>query len=228
MVKVGDLVLRANGGFEPQVLPRSSFAPIEFRGHFDIAARSGGVPAALQQTVLEFDRQGRLTTRGLPTCSLSQIAEATPQEARNTCRGSIVGTGHIDVTIALPGQSPMLASSPLTLFNGVPQNGNPTVLVHAHTSVPITQTLAIIVPVERLSGGAFGYRATIDLPPIAGGYGALTHVDVKIGRRYSAGGSRLSYVSARCGSGVFQTHGSFTFAGDTTISGSVFEPCSAR
>ena len=40
-------------------------------------------------------------------------------------------------------------------------------------------------------------------------------------------GGELSYVSARCGSGVFQTHGSFTFAGGTTISGSVFERLSA-
>ncbi len=228
MVKVGNLVLRANGGFEPQVLPRRTFAPIEFRGHFDIAARSGGLPAALQQTVLEFDRQGRLTTRGLPTCLVQQVAEATPQEARNACRGSIVGTGHIAATIALPGQAPVLATSPLTLFNGALQNGDPTIVVQARVTVPSTQTLAIVVPIERLSSGVFGYRATIDLPVIAGGYGALTHVDVKIGRRYSVAGRRLSYISARCGSGVFQTHGSFTFAEDTTISGSVFEPCSVR
>ena len=228
VVKVGNLVLRAGGGFEPQVLPRRTFAPIEFRGYFDIAARSGGAPAALQQAVLEFDREGRLTTRGLSTCSVERVADATSQEARDICKGSIVGTGHIAATIDLPGQPPVLATSPLTLFNGVPQNGNPTVVVHARTTMPSPQTFAIAVPIERLSGGPYGYRATIDLPPIAGGYGALTHVDVKIGRRYSAGGQRLSYASAHCGSGVFQTHGSFTFAGDTTISGSVYEPCRAR
>jgi len=228
VVKVGDLVLRANGGFEPQALPHKAYAPIEFQGYFDVASRSGGIPAALQETVLEFDRQGRLTTRGLPTCSVGQIGEATPQEARKTCNGSIVGTGHIAATVALPGHPPVAATSPLTLFNGVPQNGNPTIVVQALMTVPATQSLAVVVPIERLSGGPFGYRATIDLPPIAGGYGALTHVDVKIGRRYNFGGRRLSYISARCGSGVFQTHGSFIFAGGTTISGSVFEPCTAR
>lgn len=228
VVKLGNLVLRADGGFEPRVLPRRTFAPIEFQGHFDIGVRSGGIPAALQQAVLEFDRDGRLTTRGLPTCPVGQIAEATPQEARRTCKGSIVGTGHIAATIAMPGQAPVLATSPLTLFNGVPQNGNPTVVMHARMTLPATQTFAVVVPVERLSGGAYSYRATIDLPAIAGGYGALTHVDVKIGRRYSVGARRLSYVSARCSTGVLQTHGSFSFAGGTTISGSVFEPCSAR
>ena len=227
VVKIENLVLRADGGFEPQTLPRRAFAPIDFRGHFDIGARNGGTPAALQRVVLEFDRDGRLDTRGLPTCSVEQVAEASPREARTVCKGAIVGTGHVSAMVALPGQAPVLATSPLTLFNGVPQNGNPTVVMHAQVTVPATQTLAIVVPIERLHG-PYSYRATVDLPPIAGGYASLTHADARIGRRYSAGGQRLSYASAHCGSGVFQTHGSFTFAGDTTISGSVYEACRVR
>ena len=227
MVKVGNLVLRADGGFEPHVLPRKSFAPIDFQGHFDIGARDGGVPPALQQAVLEFDHDGHLDTHGLPTCSVGQIGNASPQEARGICRSSIVGTGHVAATIELPGQAPVAVTSPLTLFNGVPQNGVPTVILHAQTTVPATQTFAIVVPIERQSG-IYGYRATIDVPPIAGGYGSLTHVDAKVGRRYSAGGRRLSYTSARCGTGVLQTHGSFVFAGGTGISGSVYEACSVR
>ncbi len=227
MIKVGNLVLRADGGFEPKVLPRRSFAPIRFQGYVNIEATGGGVPSALQQAVLEFDRDGRLSTSGLPTCSVNQIDEATPQEARAICKDSIVGTGHVTATIALPGQAPVLATSLLTLFNGLPQNGNPTVILHARTTIPAAQTFAVVVPIERRTG-AFSYRATINVPPIAGGYGALTHIDAKIGRLYSVGKRKLSYVSARCSSGILQTEGRFSFANGTVMSGGVSEPCSVR
>ena len=75
MIKAEGLVLHAEGGFEPQVLPRKAFAPISFQGYFDIAASDGGEPAALQEAVLEFDRNGRLDTTGLATCAPAQIAE---------------------------------------------------------------------------------------------------------------------------------------------------------
>ena len=47
------------------------------------------------------------------------------------------------------------------------------------------------------------------MPPIAGGLGALTHLSVKIGRRYNAGGKRRSYVAARCTDHILRTHGTF-------------------
>ncbi len=231
-IKAEGLVLHADGGFQPQVLPRRTFAPISFQGYFDIAAQNGGEPAALQEAVLEFDRNGRLDTKGLASCSPAQIATATTEQARSICASAIVGTGHLDAAIPLPEIIPGLgvlitASSPLTIFNGPLLNGNPTVILHAHATLPTTQTFAVVVPIERISG-AFSYRATIDVPPIDGGLGALTHVDAKIGRRFSVGGKQRSYVSARCSNGVLQTHGSFTFAPDTTLSGTVFKPCTPR
>ena len=42
LVKVGDLILKADGGFRPQRLPRNSYAPIEFQGHADIHSTDGG------------------------------------------------------------------------------------------------------------------------------------------------------------------------------------------
>lgn len=223
-IKAEGLVLHAEGGFEPQVLPRKAFAPISFQGYFDIAASDGGEPAALQEAVLEFDRNGRLDTTGLATCAPAQIAETTTQQARSDCKAAIVGTGHLTAMIGLPGLPGLSASSLLTIFNGPPLNGNPTVVLHAHTIFPTIQTFAILVPIEPLSG-SYSYRATIDVPPIAGGFGALTHVDAKIGRRFMVDGQQRSYVSARCSNGVLQTHGSFTFTGDTTLSGTVFKPC---
>jgi hypothetical protein len=226
LVAVNSLVLRADGGFQPRSLPRRQFAPIDFQGHFDIAAKGGGKPVALEQAVIDFDRDGRLSSGGLPTCPAERVAHASTAQARRLCAGAIVGSGHIEALVDLGG-APVVAASPLTLFNGPPQDGNPTVILHAQTAVPATQTFAIVVPIERRPG-RFRYRATLDLPPIAGGLGAVTHVDVKVGRRFSAGGQRRSYVSAHCSDGVLQTHGHFSFADGTIIDGSVEKACTAR
>jgi hypothetical protein len=226
LIAVNGLVLRADGGFEPRSLPRRQFAPIEFQGRVDIAARNGGQPPALEQAVIDFDRDGRLSAGGLPTCSPERVANASPAEARRICRGAIVGTGRVEASIALLGGT-VPASSPLTIFNGPPEGGHPTVVLHAQTTVPATQTFAIVVPIEQ-QRGAFRYRATLDIPPIAAGLGAITKVEVKIGRRFTVGGRRRSYVSARCSDGILSTHGRFTFADGTIIDGSVEKFCSVR
>jgi hypothetical protein len=226
LVEVNGLVLRADGGFQPQTLPRRHFMPIDFQGHVDITAKDGGRPSPLQQALIEFDRDGRLDVTGLPSCAPDAVAAVSTEEARQTCRGAIVGTGHIAALVALPSGT-VEASSALTIFNGPRSEGNPTVILHARFTVPATQTYAIVVPIERRAG-AFRYRVRIDLPPLAGGLGALTHIDVKIGRRYRAGGKVRSYVSARCSDNVLQTHGRFSFEDGTVISGQVEKFCASR
>jgi hypothetical protein len=226
LVEVENIVLRADGGFQPRYLPRRQFAPIDFRGSVDIAARNGGQPAALEQAVVDFDRDGRLSAGGLPTCAPEEVASANPEQARAACPGAIVGSGRIQARIALPG-GPITTSSPLTIFNGPPEAGHPTVLLHAQITAPATQTFAIVVPVERRRG-AFRYRVTLNLPPIAGGLGAITEIKVKVGRRFTADGHRRSYVSAHCSDGVLSTHGRFTFADGTIVDGAVEKFCRAR
>ncbi len=103
-VRVGTLVLRADGGFAPRLLPKRSYAPIHFQGHADIKTTNGSAPPALQPVRLDFDRDGRLTTTGLATCSPSAIEAAAPKEARRVCERAIVGTGHVGAAITLPGR----------------------------------------------------------------------------------------------------------------------------
>jgi hypothetical protein len=226
LVEVNGIVLRADAGFRPQSLPRRSYAPIEFQGHVDLSAKNGGAPAPLQQALIEFDRDGRLDTAGLPSCAPESIATASSEEARRICRGAIVGNGHIGVMVSLSG-GPVRTAAPLTIFNGPRVAGNPTVVLHAQLTAPATQTYAILVPIERISG-RFRYRARLDLPPLAGGLGALIHIDVELGRRFRAGGRNRSYVSARCSDNILQTHGYFSFADGTVISGEVEKYCRSK
>jgi hypothetical protein len=217
MVETREIRLRLNADFQPLNLPKKSFAPVEFEGYLDIAKPGGGVPPALTQVVMDFDRDGRLDVAGLPTCAAEQVAEVSTEEARSICKSAIVGTGKLEALVSLPG-GPVPTGSALTLFNGPRQEGHPTVVVHARITVPATQTYAFVVPIEKRPG-EFRYRATINLPELAGGLGAITHLSVKIGRRYTAGGVKRSYVAARCSDHILRSHGIFTFANGLVIEG---------
>lgn len=227
LVKVNSLILHADGDFQPHALPRHKYAPIDFHGFFDIAAKGGGKPVALQEAVIDFDRDGRLSTGGLPACAPERLAAIGVREGRETCGGAIVGSGRIEAFIELAGGDFVEGSSALTIFNGPRREGKPTVVLHARTAVPETQTFAIVVPIERRPGG-FRYRARLAVPEIAGGRGAITRVEVDIGRRFTSAGKRRSYVSARCSDGILRTHGRFIFADGTIVDGSVEKGCTAR
>lgn len=227
LVEVGNIVLRADGGFKPQSLPRREFAPIDFHGRLDITAKGGGKPSPLRQALIDFDRDGRFSVAGLPTCAPESIATASTEEARATCGSALVGTGHVEALISLPGGT-VPASSALTIFNGPRLAGLPSAMLHARLdAVGMTETYAIVVPIEKRRGG-FRYRARLDVPPIAGGAGAITHVDVEIGRRYRAGGQQRSYASARCSDSILQTHGRFTFEDSTVVDGLVEKFCHSK
>jgi hypothetical protein len=219
LVETRELRLRLNAAFQPRDLPAHSFAPVQFSGSIEISKPGGGQPTALRQIVLDFDRDGRLDVAGLPTCAPESVAAASVEEARRICKAAIVGTGRLEALVDLPSGSLVPTSSPLTLFNG-PRDaaGHPTVVVHARTTVPATQTYAFTVPIEKRRG-EFRYRATVNIPPLAGGLGAVTDISVKIGRRYTAGGVKRSYVAARCSDHILRSAGAFTFADGLVIEG---------
>jgi hypothetical protein len=226
-VRVGTLVLHADGSFEPRLLPKRAFAPIRFEGYGEVKTTNGSLPPALEHIKLDFDRDGHLTTAGLPVCAPSKLENATPEQARTRCSGSIVGTGHLAAAIPLAGLGRIGMRSPLTIFNGPRQGGNPTAVLHAQAPFPVSETYVVVAPIERRKG-IYAYRTEFDIPPIAGGLGSLTRIDAKIGRFYRAGGAKRSYVSARCSDYILQTQGYFSFSDGNIIYGSVFKACSPR
>lgn len=228
MVRVGTLVLHADGSFEPRLLPKRAYAPIRFEGYGEVTTTNGSLPPAVEHVELEFDRDGHLTTAGLPICPPSKLEEATPKQARSRCSGSIVGTGHLAAAVSLAGLARINMTSPLTIFNGPRQDGNPTAVLHAQAPFPVSETYVIVAPIERRRNGIYGYGTEFDIPPIAGGLGSLTRIDSEIGRFYRAGGVKRSYVSARCSDYVLQTQGYFSFSDGNVIYGSVFKACVPR
>jgi len=228
LVRVGRLVVRADGGFTPRTLPKRAYAPIHFEGHADVNSTDGGPVPPLRQLRLDFDRDGRLSTRGLGVCPPARLEGTTTKTARRRCRGALVGTGNIGASLSLPGfPREVSLRSPLLIFNGPRVGGRPSAIAHARETFPERRTYVVVIPIERRDG-PFSYRATVTIPEFAGGYGSLVHVDARLGRRYGRGDKR-SYISARCGDGVLETRGRLDFADpeSTVIEGSVFKPCTA-
>lgn len=223
LVQVNGLQLIADGGFKPQRLPRLKYAPIEFQGHADIRSLTGSPPPQLTEAILEFDRDGRLQTKGLQVCRAERIASLGTGAARRACKAAEVGTGTIAVLLFLEGGGSVRAHAPLTLFNGPPSQGNPTVNAHVHIASPVNQTFVVPVTIERIHG-EYGYRASFDVPALAAN-GVLIHVDAKISKRYMYRGRERSYVSARCKDRIFRTHGHFLFSDGTIIDGSIERAC---
>jgi hypothetical protein len=223
LIKVKNLVLKADGGFVPSVLPRDHFEPINFRGHANLINTEGGPPTALEEMRLDFDRDGLLETRGLPVCPPSRIAHANTGQARRTCASAMIGTGHVGAVFDFLG-IPVEAKVKASLFNGPRKGGNPTVVGHAYTTIPAPRTYTVVIPIKHLKRGPFAYQATFEVPKLAAG-GILTHIDGRIGRRYDFKGSERSYVNARCTTGVIRTHGHFLFTDGTIMDGTLEKPC---
>jgi hypothetical protein len=227
-LRAGDILIEANGDFSPRKLPRHENAPITLRGSGRITTVSGGLPPRLETIAFEFDRHGSVVTTGLPACSLGRLIATTTRTARRLCPGAIVGSGFGKAQVKLPEQGPFPVSSPITLFNGPSRGGDPTVLAHAHLVQPVPTTFVVSITIERIDKGIYGYRTEATIPKIADGAGIPVSGSLRIGRRWTHRGRRLSYVNARCETGRLQARGEFGFEDGTELSGVFLRPCSVR
>ena len=227
-LRAGDLVINADGGFSPKSLPRTENAPITLHGGGKIGTSSGALPPILQTLDIEFDRHGSVVTTGLPICTKGKLVATTTKVARRKCAGSIVGKGHGSAIVKFPEQAPIPASSPITLFNGPPKHGDPTVLAHAYLSVPAPTAYIVPVVIETIHHGLYGYRTKATIPKIAGGAGVPISGSLKIGKKWTYKGKKYSYINARCETGRLQAKANFTFDDGTFLSGTFLRPCSVR
>jgi hypothetical protein len=227
-LQLGDLVIHGDGGFSPKALPKHRNAPITLHGGGRLSTVSGELPPILKTLTIEYDRHGSVETTGLPVCPPGKLQATTVAAARRACPDSIVGKGAGRAIVKFPEQAPIPISSPITIFNGPRVHGNPSVLGHAFTSVPVRTTFVVPIVIERVNHGVYGYRTEAKIPPIAGGYGIPIAGHLKIGRKWTHKGRSYSYLNARCETGHLQAKGEFTFDDGTFLSGSIFKPCEVR
>jgi hypothetical protein len=227
-IKAGNIVVTADGGFAPTALPKHEFAPIKLHGYAKIATVDGTPPSPLKKLTLKFDKHGSVVTRGLPVCKRSQLINTTTAQARRNCPGAIVGKGFGKAVVNFPEQAPIPASSPLTIFNGPPKNGNPTVFAHAYLTVGGPSTFVVPITIQKIHDGRYGFKTEAEIPSIVNGYGTPLYGRLKIGKTWKYKGKTLSYANASCADGRLQAEGQFIFKDGTFLQGSLFKPCQVK
>jgi hypothetical protein len=226
-LRIGNLVITADGGFTPTTLPKHENAPIKLYGHAKFGTVDGTRPSPLRRLVIEFDKHGAVETRGLEKCSMGKLVATTTKAARRFCPEAIVGKGFGTALVELPEQPGIEASSPLTLFNGPVKHGNPTVLGHAHIDYPGPTTYVILIEIQKINHGRYGFKTVANFPRIVNDYGSPISGNLTIGKTWKYRGETLSYANAHCADGRLQAKAQFTFKDDSFVEGTVFKPCKA-
>lgn len=227
-LEAGNLVITADGGFTPTTLPKKGYAPIKLHGFGNIGTKDGSPPPVLETVTIWFDKHGEVETRGLPVCTPGRLAATTVPQARKLCPGAIVGKGFGKAVVIFPEQSPIPASSAITLFNARPKHGNPVVLAHAHLTEPGPATFVVPIEIQRVNSGRYGFKTVAKIPKIAGGAGIPLYARLTVGREWKYKGKTLSFANAGCPDGRLQAKGQFLFKDDTFLQGSVFKRCKGR
>lgn len=223
--KIGNMVVGATADITPRELPSSGGAPVEIESVTRISTRDGSAPEPLTKITFVLDKNGFVETKGLPVCPAARIADATPAQARKRCAGAIVGKGVGKAFVELPGQAPVEISSPLTLFNAPPAGGKPGLIAHAYETLPTPKAVVVPFAIERIQRGRYGYRAEIELPPIAAGYGSATLAQATVGKTWKRGGKTVGYINGRCKGGRLQVYGTLSFADGSFFPGTLVSPC---
>jgi hypothetical protein len=223
--EIGNTVVSATASLQPRALPAKGNAPVTLSNITRIGNRDHSPLPSLKKIVFQLDKHGTVDTKGLPVCTVAKLANATPSEARKRCAGALVGDGVGKAQVNMPGQPTTTISSPLSFFNGPPKGGKPTLLAHAYETVPAPEALVVPITIERIKHGRYGYRAVVELPEIAGGFGAATLAEANLGRTRTRGGKKVGYLNAHCAGGRLQVYGTLSFSNGDFFPATLTSPC---
>jgi hypothetical protein len=223
--QIGNLKVSATAEFQPRAFPEHGTLPATFGSIVRIKTVNGEQPPALKTLVFEFDKHGKLNFKGLPTCTVAKLEGTTPDEARKRCSGALLGTGVGKARVEMDGKPAFVITSPISIFNAPPEGGKPALIAHAYETVPAPQALLVPFTVEKVNHGRYGYRAELELPPIAGGDGAAILAEAEFGRTYVRHGHKVGYAEAECSGGRLQVHGELIFSDGSFLQSLLTSPC---
>jgi hypothetical protein len=213
----GNICVSDDGGISPTKLPRHGMAPVAARLIAGVESRDGSHPPALRSVRIDIDKTLAVNAVGLPRCRKSQLEARNSATARRACGDALVGSGEAEVEVAFPEQKPFRSTGPLLLFNGGVHGGTTTVLLHAYVDVPAPTAIVVKSTIARIHQGPYGLRIEARVPGIAGGAGSVTHFKLKVGRRYTYKGRKMSFLEAGCPTGTWRVKGHAEFSDDTEI-----------
>jgi hypothetical protein len=222
VVKKDNLEIEIEGSVSPTKLSRTTPQPITLHLQGKADTTDGSHVPPLKELFVEFDKNGHLNTKGLPTCTVGKLQSTLTSQARAACGPALVGTGQVTAEIAFPEQKPFSAGGPLLIFNG--SSGSKQMLIfHVYAKVPAPTTFVTTAQISK-GKGPYGTAARVKIPTITSGQGSLTSFKATIFKKFNYRGKRQSVLTATCKTGTLKARGDFFFQG-LTLSGKVSRAC---
>jgi hypothetical protein len=186
-----------HGWLTPHVLPRTHPAPVALHMAGELHAIGGREPPQLQRLTVEINREGRLSTAGLPLCPLHSIKASTTKQALAACRSALIGAGRFTAHILIPDEAPFPAHGKVLAFNST-LHGRPVILAHIYGTKPVSTSRVLVLSIQRSHSGTFGTTLSVQLPKIAVNWGYATGFRLTLHRSYLYRGVPRSLISASC------------------------------
>jgi hypothetical protein len=222
---IGPLCVGSTVDMQPRELPAKGNAPITLNSTTRIKTRDGSTPPTLDAIDFLIDKHGMVNSKAFPTCPRAKLEDATPSQARKRCATALVGKGTGKALVTMPGRDPFEISSPVSFFNAAPTGGKTTLIAHAYETVPAPQALLVPIVVERVAKGRYGFHVSVEMPEVAGGYGAATLAEAAVGVTRKRNGKKVGFISAHCAGGRLQVQGTLTFTNGDRFPTTLTSPC---
>ncbi len=226
-VRVGDYELTADGGFSPTTLSKTTLTPIAFTASGKLRTLSGEHLTPIKEVLVEADKNSAVQVKGYPACEKGQLQSQDTKHAEAICKDAIIGKGTTHVEIKFEEQRTVQVSSKLLVFNGGEKGGVITFYIHAYITLPVPAAIVTTVKIKKIHDGRYGTLATATIPKIAG-EGAVTSFSLKIDKKYTYRGTKLSVLSAKCPDGKLQAKATAVFRDNTRLSAEVVRTCNGR
>jgi hypothetical protein len=183
----------------PKKLSKSTWTPGSLKVTTTLSSSSAanGVPVPTVHVVIDFDKNAKIFTKGIPTCDPAKVQNTSTEIALRECGKAKLGSGKATALIPVGGQV-FAAEQTVTAFNGTPKGGKPVILLHSYGTKPSVTTLVLVGTVSNYNREGYGPRLDLEVPKIAGGAGALTNFSVTINKKYRYKGKPATYISAKC------------------------------
>jgi hypothetical protein len=227
-VTQGNLKLTANGGFSPTVLPKKGSAPIGLTAEGKIQTLNGEHPPAVQEVVLETPKSGTIQVKGYPTCTSGQLQATDTKTAEKTCGSAIIGSGKTTIQIQFAEQNPINVQSKLLVINGGEAGGTVTLYIHAYITVPTPAAVVTTVKIKKHPNGPFGLQSIATIPKIAGGAGSVTAFQLKIDKKYTYKGKKVSVLNLGCPTPKLPVHIESKFSDGTKLETELVRTCTGK
>lgn len=183
-----------------------------------ISTADGSHPPAIDEVVIDTDKNGTIDVRGIATCKQGQLEAQTSAAAEKICKPALLGTGTTDVEVLFPESSPIQIKSKLLAFNGGTTGGTTTLYIHAYLTSPITSALVTTVKLSKEHNGPYGTKSVASVPKIAGGDGSVTAFSLTFPKKLIPyKGKKHGYLLAKCSNGKFLAQAEAKFADGTKV-----------